>query len=182
MPKLARLTILCSTVSDLAPLAGHPTLESVEINFCPVEDIRVLLELPSLHWVTLIGNPLSTESWEQVLPTLRAREIEKWLRPPIVQVRSQKEWQLTRAIWERGVRLCWGNVPRRNPTFVKPGPGGKRPVEFLEFGADSVELSLKEDNLAEQPMVTKIAFIQDWAVQSTERFKVGWWAGNSRDA
>jgi hypothetical protein len=184
MPKLRTLRVLCTSLRDLAALRRCETLVELELNYTLVEDLSPLLELPSLHWLRLFGNPLSRDSYDELLPKIAQRVMALWRKPPIVEVSPRSEWEVARKIRDAGLPIAFGALPRTGVVnIVKPGRGGEgRVVDFLEAGFEFVDKVVREDpKFADHDMFHDFSK-QDWVDPSPSRFRVQWLAGNHRDA
>jgi Leucine-rich repeat (LRR) protein len=73
---LRKLDLQGSAVADLTPLAGHPTLEHLELSETPVADIRPLLTCPRLCSVWLWGTQVPKAQAEELKRTMKASSAE----------------------------------------------------------------------------------------------------------
>lgn len=100
---LSWLQINCSTVTDLGFIEGCPKVWSVELRFNHIEDLSPLLDHENLEnmSIDIVGNPLSEESFYQVLPELEERA-------SLVSADQEDVWKLQRHLWELGCRASYG--------------------------------------------------------------------------
>ncbi len=99
------LEINCSTVTNLEFLRECPNLRVLELRFNHIEDISPLLEHENLEnlSIDIRGNPLTTQSFYDILPALVERA---------GRFRSIDEecWKLQRRMWEAGHRASYGSM------------------------------------------------------------------------
>ena len=180
LPNLNSLRLLCSTVSDLSPLTELPTLEELEINFCLVEDISPLLELKELKHVALYGNPLSVAASSEQLAQLREKQDPVF--GPCIEVDSERHRQLARRMWDTGIHLCFGHVPRSQAVFVKPGPGSDMEVDFREATADNIQEELDADEVHDGETLLSVWHRAEHLEPTADRFRIHWQVRGSADA
>lgn len=113
LPRLSRLEVISTSVGDLGGLAACTKLEELTLAFTLSEDAAPVLALPSLKEAELVGNPWSEESWDNLLERGEERSLRLGLS-------SEADWDLTRRIFERGYKACFG-VYQQLPLFVRPG-------------------------------------------------------------
>lgn len=156
LPRLASLSVRCSALSDLGGLAGAAELTDLELNFTSAQDLAPLLQMPALRRVHLLGNPLSEESFESVLPSIARTPAPRWGRPPACEAQRREEWEITRRLWDRGISLCFGRLDGVLPLLVKPGPGAGQQVDHVEI---SEGIARRHLNLTEAESVDADAFL-----------------------
>ncbi|GLY97768.1 hypothetical protein [Actinoplanes sp. NBRC 103695] len=88
LPHLEVLEISDSGLTSIEGLAGHPRLGSFILSRNLVADLRPLLQMPSLGIVDVVGNPITDDSFHQVVPKLQAQG-------KFVQCSTRADWQLT---------------------------------------------------------------------------------------
>lgn len=97
-PQLATLSMEFSALADISAVLTLPMIRRVQLPLNAIEDITVLRSgLPKLREVDLTGNPLSEESYLEVVPELRQQVRET------VTVSEEREWQITRKLHAAGV-------------------------------------------------------------------------------
>jgi hypothetical protein len=101
---LSWLQINCSTVTDLGFTRNCPEVWSVELRFNHIEDLSPLLEHENLDNMSIhvVGNPLTEESFYEVLPELEARA-------SLVYADEEEIWRMQRRMWEEGLRASYGD-------------------------------------------------------------------------
>lgn len=160
-PKLEALLVIGYGGRDLAPLSNHPQLSTLSVRFSAlrdvsavstlpmirrlklplnaIEDITVLRSgLPKLREVDLTGNPLSEESYRQVVPELRQKAKET------VTVSGEREWQITRKLYAAGVPFDYF---QEGDTYLLCRPGlaftDKPSAGHAEIAPDELEAVLQ---------------------------------------
>jgi hypothetical protein len=121
LPKLVTLKVDCSPVQEIEPLAHCHELTHLELNFTFVEDLSPLMALPSLRSGRLLGNPWLAVSYYELRPRLLQIPTERWGRAPVLEFSRQAEWQLTRQMWDQGIKACFSTVDGNRPVLVRPG-------------------------------------------------------------
>lgn len=101
---LAPLTALDSLhVSDsaLTSLAGMPEVPLIQFDVSRnlLRDLTPMRELRSIANIDTIGNPLTAESYEEVIPELIARKM-------YVTYSGRREWELTVRMRDAGLPFC----------------------------------------------------------------------------
>lgn len=138
-PRLASLSMRFSALSDVSALPTLPKIRRLQLPLNAIEDLTALRsELPKLREVVLTGNPLSEESYREVVPELRQRVTET------VTVSEEREWQITRRLYAAGVPFDYF---RQGDTYLLCRPG----LEFTdtpdaghaEIGPDELEAVLR---------------------------------------
>ena len=101
-PKLDHIDLRFSTVREVGFAGGCPQLKHFWLVFNHVEDLTPLLDHPNLENMSLDirGNPLTDESFYEVLPRLEERL--RGLQAPYESV-----WKLQRRMWEEGHRASY---------------------------------------------------------------------------
>ncbi|QXE33808.1 hypothetical protein KQY30_05385 [Streptomyces sp. GMY02] len=138
-PRLAALSMEFSALADISAVRTLPTIRSLQLPLNSIEDITALrFELPKLYEVVLTGNPLSEESYHEVVPELRQRGTE------IVTVSEEREWQITRKLYAAGVPFDYF---RRGDTYLLCRPGleftDKPSAAHAEIGPEELEAVLR---------------------------------------
>ena len=100
IPDWPDIQIARTNLDNLHWLKGHSGLEMLIADFGFIEDISPLLDLPNLKLVQLQGNPLSEESYYEVLPELEERV-------NVVDYSEEPIWKLQRRMWEAGHRASY---------------------------------------------------------------------------
>jgi hypothetical protein len=101
-PSLTRLLIEKSDLSRLEGLQSLVQLEDLTVSWNFIEDISPILEMPVLESLEIYGNPLTPESYYEILPQLEDRFGN-------VYCDDEETWKLQRRMWEQGHRACFGN-------------------------------------------------------------------------
>ncbi len=109
LPNVLKLRLLCCTASNLAAVTSCPNLEEIEINFCSLEEIEPLVELKRLKRIRLFGNPLSQTAFER-LTELQSKEDP--INGLCIEFSRRDEWELCRSLWDQGIHLACGRIPR----------------------------------------------------------------------
>jgi hypothetical protein len=145
LPDWPDIKIEKTNIRDLNWVRGRENLEGLSINYGFIEDISPLLKLPNLKLVNLEGNPLSEESYYEVLPKLEERV-------NTVFYSEEHIWKLQRQIWEAGHRASyhmgildnWGKLVV--PSLFKEMDRDK----FERNKSWAIEGKLKPDQLREE--------------------------------
>lgn len=124
MPSLTSLKIGCVGVRDLSPLIELPNLRELTVNFTLVTDATPILAMKALRRVELIGNPFDPASYQRLAAS---SDMEVVLSP-------KSHWELTRKLFDAGLRVAYGNRPGGRPALVVNEQG-------IDFQADYVETS-----------------------------------------
>src|SRR5690554_2246112 len=122
MKHLRLLEVEQSILRDISDIEMLESLDTFNVPFNFIEDVSALLELPNLYWINLRGNPLSEESYYEIVPQLR----EKGVRP---QVDDEDTWRLCREIHRHDPRATYGD-DGRGPRLVVP----ELQFEYFEKG------------------------------------------------
>ncbi|MFJ1798919.1 hypothetical protein [Streptomyces sp. NPDC088180] len=114
-PRLASLSMRFSALADVSAVLTLPRIRRLQLPLNAIEDITALRSgLPKLREVDLTGNPLSEESYLEVVPELR-RQIRE-----TVVVSEEREWQITRKLHASGVPF---DYYRQGETYLLCRPG-----------------------------------------------------------
>ncbi|WP_405614826.1 hypothetical protein [Streptomyces sp. NBC_01508] len=114
-PRLASLSMRFSALADVSAVLTLPTIRRLKLPLNAIEDITALRSgLPKLREVDLTGNPLSEESYRELVPELRQRVRET------VTVSREREWQITRKLHAAGVPFDYF---RQGDTYLLCRPG-----------------------------------------------------------
>ncbi len=146
LPDWARIKLTKTNLSDLDWVRSHENLESLDLNYGFIEDISPLLELPNLKGVGLEGNPLSEESYYEVLPKLEERV-------NTLDYSEEDVWKLQRRMWEAGHRASYhyDSPYEKRGTLVVPELYREVDREKFEHDKDwAVEGKLTPDRLREE--------------------------------
>lgn len=85
---LGALSVKFSALASLAGVEGLPNLNRLVLRCNFVKDLRLLLECPQIREIDVTGNPLSEESYLEVLPELGRRGCR-------VTFSDERSWRLT---------------------------------------------------------------------------------------
>lgn len=148
LEKLKTLKVTCSTVEDIQSLTNCRAIENLDLSFTFIQDLSPLMELPNLRRGTLLGNPWNANSYNELRPKLLATPIEKWQKPPIIEFSRQDDWELTRQLWDRGLRACFGRIDDSRSLLVIPGIGHRQNSEcdYLEIYAIILREALEDSD------------------------------------
>ncbi|MDL4776658.1 MULTISPECIES: leucine-rich repeat domain-containing protein [Thermomonosporaceae] len=138
-PRLASLSMRFSALADVSAVLTLPMIRRLQLPLNAIEDISALRSgLPKLREVDLTGNPLSEESYCEVVPELRQRVRET------VTVSEEREWQITRRLYAAGVPFDYF---RHGDTYLLCRPGlaftGTPDAGHAEIGPDELEAVLQ---------------------------------------
>lgn len=138
--QLASLSIRFSALADVSVVPTLPMISRLKLPLNAIEDISALRsELPILREVDLTGNPLSEESYREVLPELRLEVRET------VTVSEEREWQITRKLHTAGVPFDYF---RQGDTYLLCRPGlaftDTPDAGHVEIGPDELEAVLQQ--------------------------------------
>lgn len=97
---LTRVNFEVTNFSDTSVLTGLENLEYCMLPWNFIEDLEPFLSLPNLKSLTVWGNPLTPESYYEVLPELGERVS--------VSYDDEETWKLQRQMWEAGHRAIYG--------------------------------------------------------------------------
>lgn len=101
--RLSSLETLVVTDSGLKTLAGMSDLPLLQFDISRnlVTDLTPLLDLRNVENLDTVGNPLTVESYEEVLPELRGRGM-------YITSSARSEWELTVRMQEAGLPfICY---------------------------------------------------------------------------
>lgn len=103
LKKLDTLFVSDSAVSELTPI------EPLQLATCNVPrnmitNLEPLLSISRLVFVNVIGNPLSSLSYMEVIPQLKARDVE-------VEMSGELEWRITTRLHRSGVPISCYKAP-----------------------------------------------------------------------
>jgi hypothetical protein len=143
MSDLEVLEVIQTTLSDISTIAQHPKLQQVSLSFNFIEDISPLLELDEVFTLDLHGNPLSEESYYEIVPKLE----EKGMRP---RVDDEEIWRLCCEIHARDTRATYGRDKSwASPRLVVPD----LQFEYFEKGVlgrhDDIESRIEPEAMRE---------------------------------
>ncbi|MGX1542746.1 hypothetical protein [Streptomyces adustus] len=138
-PRLATLSMEFSALADVSAVQTLPMIRRLKLPLNAIEDITALRSgLPKLREVVLTGNPLSEESYREVVPELRQRVRET------VTVSEEREWQITRKLYAAGVPFDYF---RRGDVYLLCRPGlaftDTPDAGHAEIGPDELEAVLE---------------------------------------
>lgn len=128
----SRLTSLESLVvndSGLTSLDGMDDLSLIQFDISQnlVTDLTPLLELRNVRNLDTIGNPLTVESYDEVLPELRSRGM-------YITASERSEWELTLRMQEAGLPfICY-----RADDVLRLASPGFRLTELPDYGHSAV--------------------------------------------
>ncbi|RST08516.1 hypothetical protein E2C00_19645 [Streptomyces sp. WAC05374] len=97
---LSSVTVSDSDLRDLRLVHTATSLLSLNVERSLVSDISPTVECAGLGWLDVTGNPLSDESYREVLPELRAKGVD-------VRASEEREWSLTRALHDAGLPFAY---------------------------------------------------------------------------
>lgn len=118
--RLASLSLRFSALADVSAVPTMPMISRLKLPLNAIQDATALLSgLPELREVDLTGNPLSEESYHEVVPALRQRVRES------VAVSEEREWQITRKLHAAGIPFDYF---RQDDTYLLCRPG----LEFTD--------------------------------------------------
>lgn len=142
---ISRLTSLNSLVindSGLTSLDGMGDLPLIQfsINRNLVTDLTPLLDLRNVQNLDAIGNPLTVESYEEVLPELRGRGM-------YITASERSEWELTARMYTAHLPfICY-----RSYGVLRLASPGFRLTELPDFGHSAVTEDELREALDEDP-------------------------------
>lgn len=100
---LDTLFVSDSAVRELAPIEPLQ-LATCNIPRNAITDLEPLLNIPRLVFVNVIGNPLSWLSYAEIIPQLKARNVE-------VEMSGELEWRITARLHGSGVPISCYKTP-----------------------------------------------------------------------
>ncbi|RLK54273.1 hypothetical protein [Actinokineospora cianjurensis] len=143
---LRSLVVRDSGLVSLAGLGAQPLLRAgLARNL--VVDLGPLLDVTTLLDVSVEGNPLSDDSYERVIPELRARGV--W-----VECSEPREWRLTRQLQNAGLPYCC----YRDDSGLRLNSPGLRHTDTPEFGHPVVTEEELTSALASDPQQVHALF------------------------
>ncbi len=101
LSSLEVLAVTRSTLASLDELASANTLVDCQFQCNLITELSPLERLPNLGFLYVQGNPLSPESYHEVIPKLQERGVR-------VKYSNEEEWALCRELWERDPRATYG--------------------------------------------------------------------------
>lgn len=136
------LSSLHVTNSGLTSLEGMNDLPLILCNLANnlITDLTPLLDLQGITSLDIIGNPLTPESYEEVLPKLRSRGT-------YVTWSERSEWELTVRLQEAGLPF----ICHRTQNVLRLGSPGFRHVKVPEAGHPAVTENELRAALDEDP-------------------------------
>jgi hypothetical protein len=120
LPELRSLKVLATSVRDWSALADLAAVEELQINFCDLTDLEPLLRMASLRRATLFGVPLTRAAYETTRAQLAAQPVARWGRPPLIDCDPPAEWELNRALADRGSSVVYSEMSI-GPLVARPG-------------------------------------------------------------
>ncbi len=152
MKKLRTLSLYATRLTNLEGIEKLPGLYRFVLAGALVEDISPLLQLRELQSAHLKGNPLSSKSVHEIIPTLVERKIKVEFDPPEI-------WQLNRQMHERGLESSF----RRSTNycyFVGLTPSYLEKVEedhlrLVVLTPDELREELKNENISAEEIADK---------------------------
>ncbi|MFH9198945.1 hypothetical protein ACH4KO_16955 [Streptomyces anulatus] len=120
--EMGSLTSLSSMVSLTVEDSGLHSLEGVqelplftlEISFNFLTNLAPAARVKPLKRINVTGNPLSPDSFYQVIPELRSRGID-------VTSSGEEEWRITRMLHEAGLPYCYYRDDQGKFRISRPG-------------------------------------------------------------
>lgn len=167
LSKLDWIQINRTTLHDISALAGMSGFGRIDLQYNLIENLSPLVTVKEVRRVMLRGNPLSIESYEEVVPRLREGGID-------VQISSPESWELTRHLNEKGIQASFESLKTSSrlycltSAFIEKldGPEHRFAViepdtlrQELEAGVDSCE-ELFERYETSQAALNKEAYRQ----------------------
>jgi hypothetical protein len=140
--RLTSLESLVVTDSGLTSLAGMGNLSLIQFNISRtlVTDLTPLLDLRNVRNLDTVGNPLTVESYDGVLPELRSRGM-------YITSSERREWELTLRMQE----ACLPFICYRKHGVLRLASPGFRLTEFPNMGHSAVTEDELEKALDEDP-------------------------------
>ena len=117
---LSTLKVLCSTIENIGDIAQCQKLEHLELVYTFVEDLEPLLRLPALKTGSLLGNPWTPESYNELRPRMLSTSSPRWQKPPKIEFSNEDDWKFTRELKERGIPACF-SIFDGHYYLVRPG-------------------------------------------------------------
>lgn len=127
--RLTSLESLVVTDSGLKSLDGMSDLSLIQFDISQnlVTDLTPLLDLSNVRNLDTIGNPLTVESYDEVLPELRSRGM-------YITASERSEWELTLRMQEAGLPfICY-----REHDVLRLASPGFRLTELPDYGHSAV--------------------------------------------
>jgi hypothetical protein len=121
LDRLSRLHVLGCPIEGADPLAGHPVLEDLRLDFCFLQDLEPLTTIGTLRRGRFIGNPLDPASWDDVRPRWQQTRVARTNRARLLEFGPRHAWEITRLMWNHQVRLCFALMDGVRPALVRPG-------------------------------------------------------------
>ncbi len=161
--QLRTLRVMCCRIPERLEI-NLPTLRHLEITFSTLTDATALTRMP-LQTLRLFGVPIDPAS-RRALNSSQAR---------FVEISPEKEWLLTRQLWDRGARVCFGQVPGIWSAIAKPGSPKFSEIRDYELSGDLP--SYDDDALID------IGYFEAGKVlDGVEHFTCPWETGDAEDA
>ena len=149
LDRLSRLHVLGCPLEDADPLAGHPALEDLRLDFCFLRDLTPLTTIGTLRHGRFIGTPLAPDSWEGVRPRWQRTRTAPDDRARLLEFGPRSAWEVTRLMWEHGVRLGFALLDGARPALVRPGIAVDGGMVLDACPADAASLILATEDGAD---------------------------------
>ncbi|MEH2168451.1 MAG: hypothetical protein V7K41_17710 [Nostoc sp.] len=148
LEKLRTLKVTCSTVENIQSLVNLRGIENLDLSFTFIQDLSPLMGLPNLRRGTLLGNPWNAKSYNELRPKLLTTPVKKWQKPPVIEFSRQDDWELTRQLWDKELRACFGRIDDSRSLLVIPGIGNRQNSEcdYLEIYAIILREALEDSD------------------------------------
>jgi hypothetical protein len=131
LPRLKVLKIMCTDVRDIEILKECETIEVLDLSFTFIQDITPVLELKHLKELSLLGTPLSEESWNRIIPELL--KIKNEINTFKIKISGKSKWKLTRKMYDNKMSGCFSNTHEYDQVLVKPGK-----PQFTDLNCDAI--------------------------------------------
>ncbi|CAG6398310.1 hypothetical protein NMG29_39550 [Streptomyces cocklensis] len=136
---LSTLQVNDSGLTCLESMNDLPLIQC-NLNRNLITDLTPLLDLHDLTSLDIIGNPLTAESYEEVLPELRSRGM-------YITWSERSDWELTVRLQEAGLPfICY-----RNQNVLRLGSPGFHHVKVPDAGHSAVTENELREALDEDP-------------------------------
>lgn len=119
LESLQELSIVATPITRLDVLTRCPALTQLELLFTRAEDLSPLLHLPNLRRVRLLGNPWSPTSFRTGRYGLLTASAAG--RAPLAEFSSTYDWDLTRELHGKGMKLGFATIDGLRPALVRSG-------------------------------------------------------------
>jgi hypothetical protein len=151
LPRLKVLKIMCTDVRDIEILKECESVEVLDLSFTFIQDITPVLELKHLKELSLLGTPLSEESWNRIIPELL--KIKNEINTFKIKLSNESKWELTKLMHEKRIHGVFSDIYNDHEgILVKPGlpKYSKMDCDAIKGNSAVVKIKLNKEMTLEE--------------------------------